>query len=385
VGAKLTQKDFIQRGVNKYGDKYNYSKSIYDGNKKNVIITCYIHGDFKQTPERHWAGEECKQCVKYSRGYNTETFIKRSNKIHFNKYNYSKSIYVNSRIKIIINCPKHGDFKQTSAKHLQGRGCINCSVDEKYYDNESFILKAKNIHGNKYNYDKIQYKSSSNKIIITCLKHGDFNQLPANHLCGKGCPDCGKIIKADKRRRSLDEFIILSNNIYNNKYTYKNSIYINTDTHIVINCNKHGDFLQTPASHLAGKEGCCSCANIKVSKMEKAWLTSLSICESDRQKRIYINNKNYYIVDAYVAKTNTVYEFYGDYWHGNPSVFNLDEINKHTNSPFKYLYRKTLKKENNLLKLNYNIAYIWESDFKAGKPFTLRSSHNKLDQYKGIK
>ena len=136
----------------------------------------------------------------------TEEFIKRAKLVHGDKYDYSKVDYVNSHLKVKIICPEHGVFEQKSGKHCSGQGCRLCSyverslkTDKSFIDlfrktTEDFILDAKRIHGDKYNYYKTIYGANRTvKVVITCLIHGDFQQRPDAHLQGKGCPECGKI------------------------------------------------------------------------------------------------------------------------------------------------------------------------------------------------
>ena len=185
---KLTTEEFISKAVKIHNNKYNYSKVTYVNNRTKITITCSIHGDFKQTPNNHLNGKGCPVCsgnVKLT----TSEFISKANKIHNDKYNYSKVRYVNNKTKIIVTCHKHGDFKQTPNNHLRGMGCPVCSGNVKLTTSE-FISKANKTHNNKYYYSKTKYINNATKVIITCSEHGDFKQTPNAHLNGKGCPVC---------------------------------------------------------------------------------------------------------------------------------------------------------------------------------------------------
>lgn len=119
-------------------------------------------------------------------------FIKDANCIHNNKYDYSKSIYINNKTKLKIICKKHGSFHQIPVDHLKGKGCKECA-GVLQLDTESFIKLAKEIHGELYDYSKTEYLNNKEKIIIICLKHGDFYQKPNNHLSLKqGCWKCAQ-------------------------------------------------------------------------------------------------------------------------------------------------------------------------------------------------
>ena len=103
----------------------------------------------------------------------TEEFIKRSNIIHCNKYNYLKSVFNGSHIKIIITCKGHGDFEQTPANHLSGKGCRVCSTENitliKKLTNEEFIKRARKVHKNRYDYSLVDYKMQRKKVKINGL------------------------------------------------------------------------------------------------------------------------------------------------------------------------------------------------------------------------
>ena len=130
---------------------------------------------------------------------------------------------------------------------------------------EEFIQKAKEVHGDKYDYSKSVYKTKKEKVIITCPIHGDFEQSPDGHLRGQGCPRC----KADKlskdRSKSLEQFVEEANLVHNNKYNYSKFNYKNSKTKGIIICSIHGEFEQDPPNHLAGK-GCPECGKLKISQ-----------------------------------------------------------------------------------------------------------------------
>jgi Zn finger protein HypA/HybF involved in hydrogenase expression len=118
-------------------------------------------------------------------------FIDRCRKIHGNKYTYSKVNYLNNHTKVTIICKEHGEFLQTPKLHYKKEGCPSCGASNKMVTKD-FINKAKKVHKNKYNYLKSNYTNTKSKVIITCPKHGDFQQKANNHILGKGCKDCGR-------------------------------------------------------------------------------------------------------------------------------------------------------------------------------------------------
>ena len=129
-------------------------------------------------------------------------FIEKAKQIHNDKYDYSKVNYVNSRTKVCIICPEHGEFWQTPHNHLKGYGCAECGKEKSHLPKittEDFIAKSKERHGNKYDYSKAYYKTWDAKVCIICPEHGEFWQTPSNHINGSGCPKCAN----EKRKNAL--------------------------------------------------------------------------------------------------------------------------------------------------------------------------------------
>ena len=209
--ASTTEK-FICKAKKVHDDKYDYSKVDYKYSNLKVIITCPIHGDFDQLPNNHLNGNGCPKCryikVAAARKLSTSEFILKANKVHGDKYDYSKVDYQHSLLKVVITCPVHGDFEQIPNSHLNGNGCPTCRIVNKKSNTEEFIKKANLKHNYKYRYDKVDYKYSNLKVIITCPIHGDFEQKPNCHLNGTGCPRC-KESKGEKRiSEILDKYEI---------------------------------------------------------------------------------------------------------------------------------------------------------------------------------
>lgn len=127
---KSNTKEFIEKAQKIHGDYFDYSLSHYTGIRNKLIIICPLHGQYEQVPNSHLRGIGCPKCGLINRSktrtWSKETFIKKANLVHSNKYDYTKSNYINSMKKITITCPIHGDFKQKVNNHLQGANCPNC-------------------------------------------------------------------------------------------------------------------------------------------------------------------------------------------------------------------------------------------------------------------
>lgn len=132
---------------------------------------------------------------------------------------------------------------------------------------ETFILKAKIIHGDKYDYNKIAYKNNKTLVIIGCSKHGDYSQIPNSHLLGKGCKKCAIEYISSKKLFTNEDFIIRANEVHGDRYIYTETDYLKSNLKVNIICRKHGIFKQTPNNHLNGQH-CPICVNKKLSNSE---------------------------------------------------------------------------------------------------------------------
>lgn len=255
-----TTSGFIYRAKKIHGDRYDYSYVDYKDSKTPVKILCKEHGLFEQKPVNHLRGKGCPVCGGGYRHTN-EQFIADANKIHGGIYDYSKTQYHNAYTKVCIICPEHGEFWQTPHAHLNGQGCPKCNGVKKG-NTENFVKNARKVHGNKYDYSRVEYVNNRTKVCIICPEHGEFWQTPYKHLSGQGCPKCsGKIYTWEGL---VNEF----NRIHGNKYTYKDSGIKTKQDKITISCPEHGEFIQQIQSHLSGK-GCPKCAVKRTSEKLK--------------------------------------------------------------------------------------------------------------------
>ena len=236
----------------------------------------------------------------------TEEFIKKAREVHGDKYDYSKVEYNGIFEKVCIICPEHDEFWQSAHSHLSGNGCPQCSKIRagllRRKTNQDFIDQARKVHGDKYDYSKVEYLNAKKKIIIICPIHGSFMQIPSNHLNGAGCPICKKAHAASLMRKTTDWFIQKSHEVHGDKYDYSKVNYVDANTKVCIVCRKHGDFWQLPSSHLRG-HGCLKCSisgNIKYSK--EICVATARTCNS----RVEFFNKYPGMVDF--AKRNGFYE-----------------------------------------------------------------------------
>ncbi len=185
--------------------------------------------------------------------YTTETFIEKANKVHNNYYDYSLIEYTKSIDKVKIVCPKHGVFEQKAVEHTRGKGCNECGKFKKSYTTKQFIEKAKKVHDDKFDYSLVNYKGNKTKIKIICSEHGVFEQTAGLHLL-YGCSQCAGVLHFTQ-----ENFLQRAKEKHGDKYDYSSVKYKNFRTKIKIICPIHGEFEQTPHSHLNGHH-CRKCS-----------------------------------------------------------------------------------------------------------------------------
>lgn len=355
---KLTQEQFIQRSKEKHNNKYDYSLVKYVKNHEDVCIICPIHGKFNQEARAHLKGNGCFECSKTKRTKNSDNFINEAKSIHGDKYDYSISTYINCASPVNIICPVHGIFNQYPNTHLKGSGCAKCSFEKQTLTQEEFIQRVTKVHGDKYDYSLAVYKNNTTPVIIICPLHGEFAQRAGTHMDGTNCPKC-----VCKQRLTLERFVDLSNQKHENKYDYSRTKLENHETVVEIICPRHGSFWQTATLHCHSGTGCPKCVN-KVSKKETTWLNSIGIPNDHHHRQVSLTPNKRIKVDGYDPKTNTVYEFLGDFWHGNLNKYDPTDTNTVAKKTFQELYDETMHRFALLKQAGYTVVYIWESDFK---------------------
>lgn len=302
----------------------------------------------------------------------TQNFIEQAIILHNGKYDYSDYIdyqQMNPDELLKLFCPSHQRFFFVSlTSHLSGQGCFSCCSRPRLTTKE-FIERAIALHGDTYDYSKVEYINSRTKVLIICRIHGAFKQKAGGHLCGDGCHKCGHLRRTELAKLSKEEFIRKAREIHGDTYDYENVDYVMNDDYVLITCKIHGDWPQRPRVHLAGS-GCDKCTG-SVSKLEIEWLDSLEIPKGYRQQNIHVDESSTLSVDAYDPITNTVYEFYGDYWHGNPNRYKASQSNKLNGKTYGELFQRTIERETLIKSAGYKLITIWESDWKQRKKQSL--------------
>jgi very-short-patch-repair endonuclease len=315
----MSLEEFIKRSKEKFGDQYDYTKTKLDGVDRPVTIYCNVHEcEFSTTPYRHYSYETgcCPECAKEkridSKKYSFDEFLEMANRVHENKFDYesARKQYVNLDFPISIVCKLHGEFTQLPSVHLISKcGCTKCGREStslvQRLTTEEFIKRSKLVHGDIYDYSKTIYTNQHQKVTIICMKHGDFEQDPSNHMNGVGCRRCTYIC-------CLDDFIQAASIKHNKLYDYSLVDYENSHKAVKIKCKDCGIFEQTPNSHLRGS-GCPSCIN----KTEKKLYTFLKEKYNDIVKEYkpeWLTNETTgrrYRFDFFIPSLNIIIELDG--------------------------------------------------------------------------
>jgi hypothetical protein len=352
--------EFILKCNKLHNNKYDYSRVRYKNSMHKISIICPDHGEFVKNPRDHLNGSGCPECQRLTRSITSEDYLSEAKKVHNDCYDYTLTKFKNARTKVIVVCKYHGSFEISGYSHIRGVGCQSCKLDQKYKnDKEEFIKKANKKHNNKFDYSQVDYRGTNTPVNIGCPDHGEFSVTPYGHLMGAGgCAHCyGNNLK------TIQQFIDDAQKKHGTRYDYSLSQYINAKTPLIIICRSHGQFKQQPNNHLSGSE--CPRCNINKSKIERNWLDSLNVPMQYRQQKIMGKSGKMYVVDGFEPQSNTVYEFNGDFWHGNPKVHDPNQINRIINKTFKQLHEETLRKEQDLKDNGYTVVSIWESDWRS--------------------
>lgn len=204
-----------------------------------------------------------------------EQFIEKANSKHTSKFDYSVFKYINAKTKGIIKCPEHGEFEQTPDKHLQSvHGCPECALNSRiqaskgrstskplkytWTEMKSILLKK---FPTGYTFSCGNYTGTQSTIVVDCLEHGKSFNVPHNLLHShvkNACRECGIIQSSASRTDTFQEFVTQASLIYNGKYTYTSSTYVNKKSKVECECPIHGRFIKSAQKHLAGQH-CPKC------------------------------------------------------------------------------------------------------------------------------
>lgn len=311
---------FISKSKEIHGDKYNYDFVKYVHSKTKVKILCNsCNNIFEQRPCNHLNGNGCKICFINKLKHNYDYFISESKKIHGDKYNYDFVEYVGIEFKVKILCNKCNNiFEQRPSRHIKGFGCQICVNREITTKNtksfSDFTNESKEVHGNKYNYDFVEYVNFRTKVKILCNSCNNiFEQIPFNHVRGHGCKTCAIDKNSNAQKSNIKEFIVKAEKIHQQKYNYEFVNYNNCYTKIKILCKKCNKiFEQSPSNHIRG-EGCPKCNESKGEIRVAEYLSEKNIRFIPQKTFQTLRDIRFLKCDFYLEDLNLLIEYDGEY------------------------------------------------------------------------
>lgn len=316
---KYTNDEWIATAKKIHGGKYDYTQTHYTKAKDMVDVICHVkdefgfeHGLFSIRAGNHIHGTGCPKCGgKYN--MTQDEFLRKANKVHGNKYDYSKTVFDGVKNKVCIVCHEvdefgneHGEFVQNAGSHLCGSGCPKCNGGVKMTQ-EEFINKANSVHNNFYDYSNVVYETAKTKVEIICPVHGTFIQTPDQHLRGQGCPKCKSSIM------ETDIMKLLSDNDF--YYEYQSRVlnvglqtvdFYLPDFNVIIECQGEQHFVPTrfskSMSYRDARKMFDERSELDKNKFEIAKENGLKIIYYVDKKTFSRNNINTFI-DFYNDKT----------------------------------------------------------------------------------
>lgn len=298
----LMQRNFINKSIKLFGDRFDYSKTIYDGKNKPVTITCKKHGDITLLAIAHLSLKYgCGECgeIGYLESRKKSVFDK-CKKIHGDRYSYELVDFKTVNDKVDIICKLHGVFRQNLYSHSKGYNCPSCVVESGCISFDEFIRRSKEVHGNKYTYHQENYTKLNDITKITCPIHGDFFQRAYSHIEGYSCGKCNL-------RKTKEQFIKGAIGVHGNKYDYSLVDYITNKIKVNVICPRHGSFWVRPDGHIFSMAGCPCCKESKGETYIREFLEDLGI----KFIQEYKFEQSSYRFDFFLPEQNILIEFHG--------------------------------------------------------------------------
>ncbi|SJN09879.1 Phage protein [Leucobacter sp. 7(1)] len=257
-----TTEEWIAQAVAKFGGRFDYSEVTYRGADARITILCPSHGSFSSTPYRHLLSRHgCPECANAMAGdarrLGLDGFIERARLVHGFKYDYAQVDYKSTEGAVTIVCPGHGPFSQSAGNHLNGAGCPRCA-GRYNWTTEEWVALVDKVHGGRFDYSLVEYVNSATKVTIICPEHGQFTQIAKDHRRGIGCARCSGYIPP-----TTAEWVDMTKGVHGERYDYSQTEYVNQNTQVTIVCRNHGPFSMSPRGHVEDGSGCPSCPRNK--------------------------------------------------------------------------------------------------------------------------
>ncbi len=348
--TRLGTGGFVERARAVHSDRFDYSRVQYQNMITKVEIICPEHGAFWQLPKEHLNSPTgCPACSRRRKIDKTE-FLRRAQDQHGERYDYGQLDYQGWTKPARIICRVHGAFEQIAKTHAMGSGCPACAGLQPV-TLQSFIQRARAIHGERYDYARVKLKSVANKVEIICPEHGSFWQRPQDHVGRQyGCPAC-----AGRAVIDYATFLQRARAVHGERYTY--SAYQHFKAPVQVTCEKHGAFSVLPQNHLKGCE-CPRCASERTTSRAEDdlanWIADLGFAVERNDRRLLDGME----VDILVPGRNLGIEYNGSYWHRDDVVTDP-----------RYHEKKTAAAE----RIGLRLFSVWDFDLKRNDAVIRRS------------
>ena len=316
----------------------SFNEEEYLGVNANLIIICSKHGvqEPRIVNSMLYDTHPCIECTSEILGRSfeirsTENVNQFLNEKFEGKYKIYDFKYEDKRTVIKFNCSieGHGDFsfqvdsmytsngcpicRREDTQHLRNAGLHKQIEDSLEERKQKWLNKVKKIHGEKYDYSKVEFTNVKKHVTIICKTHGPFLQTPDSHGEGQDCIKCVHELFSIQRTKTLEQFIDEAKNVHGDIYKYDNVDYKITTEKVLITCELHGDFPQTPDSHLAG-HGCPRCFNKNEGRLAII-LNEMTIIH--RQFRIENRFFDFYLPEhGILIERDGEQHYHGSQWEG---------------------------------------------------------------------
>lgn len=308
--SKYTQTSFIESAKEAQHIEWDYSKTRFVNSTKKVVLTCPRHGDFIQEAASVLKGYT--GCVGCSGvSKTTSQFLEEVREVWGDRWDLTNTSYTNAHTKTTLICRAHGEFSQFPVSIRKGQlGCKECKLDAK----KSEILdKFEQVWGDRWDYSRLEYRGSATKVRIRCREHDvEFLQTVEGHRSGLvGCTRCSG------RKLDYEDFIRRSKDVWGDtKWDYSNLTYLTEDKKVVLNCPRHGEYSQLVHDHLSGHYACRPCIPAGTSNFEASFLEFINSLGVDytQQVRGVLRNKKMEL-DLVIPNRSLAVELNGVYWH----------------------------------------------------------------------
>ena len=353
-----TRDKFIEMAIKAHGNKYDYSLVEYRGAKFKVAIQCPVHGIFHQIANQHVLGKGCKKCACEKHGKNCritqDEFLSEARKRHGDRYDLSEVVYQGRTKKIKVICKEHGPFyPQAGNFGYLGSGCPECGRElngsKRRRKEISYIAEGARVHKGRYSYGKVTRKNGVAMMWVICKVHGRYLQNAQDHLKGIGCMKCARPL------RDQGTFMERAREVHGDKYDYSKVEYTKALNKVTIICPTHGEFEQTPSSHISAAQGCPMCAKVGPSTGQLEVHEFLNHHLPAELEHGFDETRR--SLDVFIPEKNIAVEYHGLIWHS--TAFAKDPLHDY-------------KKHLDAAKLGIRVIHIYEDEWEKKRPIVER-------------